>query len=112
MSQTEQNTIVLDKYRTPGAKVFTGRDKGAWVREQSRIDEIESRFDEVYFIVPNNIYSINPSFLEELFENVVIKLGKEKFLKKFTFVNEGTYNFEKALDEAISRLLRKSSVLD
>ncbi len=112
MTQVEANTINLEDYRTPGAKVFTGRDKGALVRKNSKIDEKERQFEEIYFIIPDNIYSINPSFLEELFENVVDKLGKEKFLKKFQFINKGKYNFDKSLGEAIQRLSRKRTALD
>ncbi len=112
MTQTEANTINLADFRTPGAKVFTGRDKGLHVRQKSQIDEKENKFETVYFIIPDNIYSINPSFLEELFENVVEKLGKEKFLSKFQFINQGKYNFTKSLEEAIQRLSRKKTALD
>lgn len=112
MTQTEANTINLENFRTPGAKVFTGRDKGLYVRQKSQIDEKEQSFDTVYFVIPDNIYSINPSFLEELFENVVDKLGKERFFQKFQFINQGKYNFSKSLDEAIQRLVRKKTALD
>lgn len=110
--QEKKNTILLETFRTKGAKVFTGRDYGELVREESKIDEIECKFDKVYFVIPDNIYSINPSFLEELFKNVVKKLGKEEFKEKFEFKNEGNYNFDKALDEAIERLLRSKTALD
>ena len=110
--QTEKNTIKLENFRAVGAKVFTGRDNGSQVRIDSKIDELEKEFEEVYFVIPDNIYSINPSFFEELFENVVDKLGKESFFKKFVFINEGKYNFEKPLNEAIERLLRKKTALD
>lgn len=111
MAQTEKNTIRLESFRAKGAKVFTGRDRGEQVRENSRIDEIEKNNDEVYFIIPDNIYSINPSFFEELFENVVTKLDKEGFYKKFKFINEGKYNYEKPLNEAVERLLRKKTAI-
>lgn len=107
-----ESTIKLEDFRVKGAKVFTGRDRGAYVREQSKIDEIEKKSDKVKFVVPDNIYSINPSFFEELFENVVVKLGKERFFEKFEFINEGQYSFEKSLNEAIDRLLRKKTALD
>lgn len=111
MTETE-HTINLEDFRAKGAKVFTGRDRGAQVRKDSNIDEIETQSDKVNFIIPDNIYSINPSFFEELFENVVNKLGKEGFYKKFNFVSSGQYNFEKSLNEAIDRLLRKKTALD
>ena len=72
-----------DKVRHVKAKVFTGRDRGQEVREKSRIDELEKNNDEVIIEIPADIYSINPSFFEELFFNVVTKLKKEAFLNKF-----------------------------
>ncbi|MEM5539934.1 DUF4325 domain-containing protein [Olleya sp. AS48] len=107
-----KNIINLEEFRTPKAKIFTGRDRGEQVRKDSKIDEIESKFENVDFIIPANLYSINPSFFEELFINVVKKLGEEKFYAKFNFKNEGTYNYEKPLKEAISRILREKTALD
>jgi hypothetical protein len=74
-------------------------------------DEIEDKFSNVKIIIPTNIYSINPSFFEELFFNVVNKLGKELFLSKFEFSNLGEYNFEKPLNEAIERILRTQTAI-
>jgi len=106
------NKIKLEEFRTPGAKIFTGRDRGKEVRLKSRIDEIEKTHDRVIFIIPDNLYSINPSFFEELFVNVVLKLGKEEFNKKFEFINDGDYNYAKPLSEAIDRILREKTAID
>jgi STAS-like domain of unknown function (DUF4325) len=111
MKLSKENIINLEDYRVSTAKVFTGRDRGFFVREQCKIDEIETNFDIVKVIIPSNIYSINPSFFEELFFNVVNKLGKEEFLKKFEFSNLGEYNFEKPLNEAIERILRTKTAI-
>ncbi|WP_025866313.1 STAS-like domain-containing protein [Prolixibacter bellariivorans] len=94
------------------SKVFTGRDRGKKVREDSKIDKIEAENDTVEIIIPDNIYSINPSFFEELFVNVVRKLGKERFLAKFNFTSVGDYVYEKPLNEAIDRILRSKTALD
>ncbi len=106
------NEILLEKYRTKGAKIFTGRDRGEYVRDKSKIDEIEKNKEQITIVIPNNLYSINPSFFEELFVNVVTKLGKEKFYKKFIFKNDGKYNYEKPLREAVERILREKTALD
>jgi hypothetical protein len=111
MPKELKNIIDLEDYRVSGSKVFTGRDRGIFVRDKSRIDELESIFAEISVIIPDNLYSINPSFFEELFLNVVTKLGKENFLKKFKFQCKGDYNYEKPLYEAINRILRKNSAL-
>lgn len=114
--KSEKNIINLEDYRAKGsdgsiAKIFTGRDRGEYVRTQSKIDAIENNYDLVEVIIPDNIYSINPSFFEELFVNCVTKLGKDKFLQKFKFSSLGNYNYEKPLQEAIHRILRNKTAL-
>lgn len=107
MKLSNGNIINLEDFRTHGAKVYTGRDRGRKVREDSNIDSIEATNDEVNIIIPDNVYSIIPSFFEELFLHAVLKLGKEKFLKKFKFKSEGNYKYEKPLYQAIERILRE-----
>lgn len=111
MTKSNDNTINLENFRAKGSKVFTGRDRGGDVRIRSNIDEIENKFSEVYIIIPENIYSINPSFFEELFLNVVLKLGKDNFLNKFKFESLGSYQYQKPLIEAIDRILRKKTAI-
>lgn len=93
------------------SKVFTGRDRGEMVRKKSKIDELEREFDKVTIKIPENIRSINPSFFEEMLKNVVLKLGREKFLDKFSFQCQGNYNYNKPLNEAIDRILRPDTAL-
>ena len=103
--------INLEKYRAKEgnriSKVFTGRDKGKYVREDSKIDELERKI-----IIPNDIYSINPSFLEEFLVNVVKKLGKDGFLAKFEFESLGDYEYQEPLYQAIDRILKEQTALD
>ncbi len=113
----ETNTVInLEDFRVKEgkkiSKVFTGRDRGRFVREKSKLDEMEPCNETIEIIIPENIYSINPSFFEELFVNVVKKLGKEAFLKKFKITSVGDYDFEKPLNEAIERILRSKTALD
>lgn len=105
------STIDLESYRTKGSKVFTGRNRGKQVREKSQIEKIEKKADKVEVKVPKDIYSINPSFLEEFLRPVVIKLGKNKFYEKFTFECEGPYEIETDLEEAVDRILRENHAL-
>ncbi len=103
--------INLQDYRTPGSKVFTGRDRGEKVRNKSNIDSLTSNHDSVTIIIPEDIRSINPSFLEEFLVNVVTKLGKEGFSKKFKIENKGRYQVANDLNEAIDRILREENAL-
>ncbi len=108
MKKTE---ILLGKYRNVGSKVFTGRDRGKEVREKSKIDTLEKQYDLISIIVPDDIRSINPSFLEEFLFNVIIKLGKEGFYNKFEFKTTGRYNIESDLEEAVESILREENAL-
>ncbi len=113
---SKENTINLEDFRVKEgnriSKVFTGRDRGKYVREKSRIDKIESEYTEINIIIPDNIYSINPSFFEEFLVNVVTKLGKEKFLEKFHFISEGEYEYKDPLNQAVDRILKNQTALD
>ena len=62
---------------------------------------------KITVIIPDNIYSINPSFFEELFINAVSELGREGFFEKFEFKCLGDYNYEKTLSESVNRVLRE-----
>lgn len=105
------HTINLQDYRTPGSKVFTGRDRGIEVREKSKIDSLAEVHEAISVVIPDDIRSINPSFLEEFLINVVTKLGEVGFKKKFRFENSGRYKIENDLQEAIERILRQENAL-
>lgn len=104
-------TINLNSYKAPGSKVFTGRDRGQSVREKSKIDQLAQGEDPIEVVIPEDIYSINPSFLEEFLVNVVQRLGKIAFFNKFKITNKGEYKIDKDLDEAIDRILRQDHAL-
>lgn len=104
-------TINIGDYRTFGARIYTGRDRGEEVRNKSKINKIIESYDQIEIIVPDDIITINPSFLEELFRDVVIKLGKTAFYDKFKFTCLGPYKIESNLDTAVERIIRKNSSL-
>ena len=107
------NIIDLEKYRTQlggvKSKVFTGRDRGEEVRKKSNIDNIFKENDTI--TIPENVYSITPSFLEQFFYNIVKQYGKEAFLQKIKWENNG-YNIDGPLDEAIDRIINDKTGLD
>lgn len=113
-----QVTIDLENFRSEDnvkhikSKVFTGRDRGVDVRKKSKIDELEKDYDDIVIRIPADIYSINPSFFEELFFNVVQKLKKEGFVKKFKIQSLGEYNFQNELLEAVDRILNDTTAID
>ena len=99
--------IDLEKHRTPRSKVFTGRDRGIEVRLNSQIDQLGEHNHVITIIIPTDIRSISPSFLEEFLLNVVSNYGEQGFRHKFKFENPGHYKIENNLKEAIERILRR-----
>lgn len=109
MEKTEikQTFFYLSEYNEKGIKNFLGLKNGILVREKSKFDQIEADNDKIIFVVPKDIRHISVSYLEGLICNVVRKLGKEKFLEKYYFLNEGSYDFEKPLNKAIRYILKQ-----
>jgi|SRR5690554_2330348 len=106
------NIIDLEKFRTKGSKVFTGRERGIKIREESNIDNLIETSEIVEISIPADIMSINPSFLEEFLINVVSKLGKEQFYNKVKFITESKrYDIKEDLEEAVDRILRNYNAL-
>jgi hypothetical protein len=106
-------TINLGDYRSRSgntvSRVFTGRERGKQVRELSKIDTLFNGGDRVTIIVPNDIFSITPSFLEELFKNVVANNSKKEILDRLTV--EGRYDLLSPLMEAIDRIEQSKTAL-
>ena len=100
--------IDLQDYQIKGSRVFTGRHFGYTIKVNSHINEIEATSDKVFIVLPENLGSINPSFLEEFIFDVVTKLKPVKFFEKFIFTNKGnsTYNITADLEEAVDRIMR------
>lgn len=107
-----KNIIDLENFRIKGSKVFTGRERGLKIREESKIDKLIDNSADIEILIPSDIMSINPSFLEEFLINVVKKLGKNEFYKKVNFKSESLrYNITDDLEEAIDRILRNYNAL-
>lgn len=106
-------TYILDlgKFRKKAGKtvlkVFTGRDYGADVRDRSKLDSEFVSNDCVVLKIPTDTFSITPSFLEELFYNIVKDHGKEALLERLKFDESNVYEIEEPLSEAIDRILQK-----
>ena len=107
--------IDLKNFRTVVGKtksrVFTGRDRGEDVRERSKIDELFSVEDSLEIIIPEDIFSITPSFLEELFKNIAEKYNKDVVLSHVVF--KGKYKLiQSTFEEAIDRIIQTKTGLE
>ena len=88
--------IEISKYRSSGAKIFTGRDNGIEARKELKIDELESKYEKITVIIPSDTWGINSSFFSGLFETS-IKADYKAFLDRYQF----TYNNGKELDASL-----------
>lgn len=104
--------INLEEHRTKGSKVFTGRERGISVRNNTNIDNLVKEFEQIEIIIPTDIMSINPSFLEEFLTNTVKSMGRDKFYEKVRFVSDSKrYDITLDLEEAVDRILRNDNAL-
>ena len=65
--------------------VLSGRTKGEKIREELHLKENDEKPDLVEVVVPSEIVSMNSSFFLGLFGPSVLKLGEERFKKKYQF---------------------------
>ncbi|CAG7581150.1 MAG: hypothetical protein SLAVMIC_00699 [uncultured marine phage] len=85
-------------------RVLVGGSRGNKLREQLNIDHIYSSYDEIEFIFPSNTLATNSSFFEGLFQDIIFKLGQDKFLDKFKFIG---YDCDIDIAEAIYNVDRE-----
>ena len=65
--------------------------------------------DVIKIIIPKDVYSITPSFLEEFLLNIIRKLGMKRFFEKVKFISESGYQYESSLFETAERILSGKS---
>lgn len=114
LNNYDMNRIELNNYITTNgdngrSRVLTGKRKGEEVRIKSGIDEIFSGREVLTVVVPDDVFSVTPSFLEEMFKNVVRKYGSKAVLDKVKFT--GKYRILPVFDEAVNRIAQKNSLL-
>lgn len=100
--------IDLDKYRSGGSRIFSGRDRGEVVRAAVKLDNLDKTATEVSVLVPLDVMSVNSSFFLGMFGESIRELGEEGFRKKYHF---GGKNIESTIDDAIAEELRRVSPL-
>lgn len=108
MAEQKGNEINLGDFLRKGEKVLVGRDKGIKARKESNIIEKSQQHDTINIVIPDGLYSVNPSFLEAFLKPVVKKLGKRRFYEKVKFENNKFYNIDTDLAEAVDRIVREN----
>jgi hypothetical protein len=86
MQITDTAVIDLDDFRSPGVRVFAGRDRGTLVRRDAKLNQLDRTDDPVVVCVPDDTFSISSSFFLALFGESIRRHGAEGFLRKYLFV--------------------------
>lgn len=102
----KNKTYVIDlkRYMNEDSRVLTGAEFGDELRIKTNIDEVDGY---IAILLPEDIGSVNPSFIEAFIKPLFIKLGKTEFNEKISFVSTGKYKINDDLYEAIDRILRE-----
>ncbi len=95
------------KYLDQNSSVFAGKELGILVRDKSEIDKLEQDHEIITIIIPGDIASVRPSFLEEFLKDVVLLLGRKGFQDKFHFEckNPSLYEIDDDLEEAVDCII-------
>lgn len=106
--------IKISPYRSNGAKIFTGRDKGIEAREELNLNSLDEEDEIVKVLIPSDTWGINPSFFGGMFEGSIKKLGTgftEKYIFMYSNGNELNESMKKDISDNIAYVIRNISVL-
>lgn len=78
-------TINLQQYRNPNSRILCGKTFGIQVRKKMKLDDIDKTEEQVTITIPDDIWSLNPSYFIGVFEKSIHYLGEENFRKKYLF---------------------------
>lgn len=102
-------TIQLNNYRTPGTRVFSGRERGKAVRDEIDFAALELTKELIVIEIPEDTIAFNPSFFLGLFGDTIRRLGRAEFDKKYNFSAKPIFNAD--IEEGKQRALLESKVL-
>lgn len=98
---------------TKGGEVrnLSGHDRGAHARRMFELDVLDGLSDRIHVVVPQDIYTITPSFFQGLFAISVQKFGdRDKFLEHYGFIAEAS--ILRQIENGIaSSLMRRTSFM-
>lgn len=86
------------------SKVLCGAYNGIKARNGINIEKIFDDNNIVYFIIPDDIFAINPSFLEEFLKLVILKYQYSIF-DRIVLCETNTYDVYPVLQEIVNRIL-------
>lgn len=78
-------SLDLSEYKSDGARIFAGRERGAHVRDAAAIVEFEKSDDLLDVIIPDDTYAVTSSFFLALFGETIRRLGESEFRRRVVF---------------------------
>jgi len=88
------------------ALCYIGRDKGTAIRKTLKLDEIDNSEELVLIFIRIDLISMSGGFFQNLFNNSILKLGKNKFYEKYTFVGK---NFSEFITKSVDFVINLDS---
>ncbi|MCE5222363.1 MAG: hypothetical protein LLF98_14250 [Clostridium sp.] len=92
-----------------GNKVLSGRDNGYYWRKSFKIDKLDKEDYGILVLVPEELFSINPSFFLGLFGDSIRALGEIKFRERYKFDCDEV--IMESIDEDIRRAVTEIDIL-
>ena len=109
-SPIEATTIDLGTVRDPQSRTYTGQPRGKAARSKLQIDSFDAREGTFSVRIPDDTYSVSPSFILGLFTQSIRRLGRTGFLARYDF-ESWPVELREAIEEAIDRVLTDADAL-
>ncbi len=78
-------TIDLTVLTRGEVRSLIGQDRGVAARNEFKLDELDQSGDEVIVLVPQDMRTLTPSFVQGLFAGSVGRLGEHGFFSHYKF---------------------------
>lgn len=108
--EQEEYKIDLGKFNSSDSKVYSGQNRGKDLRSSLTIEKLEKRYNKIIISIPEDTFSVNPSFFLGFLGKSVKTLGEKSFKMKYKFVC--TETIMENISEGIESALKYSSVFD
>lgn len=98
MAQIMLNELTKDQVRS-----LSGQERGVNARAYFHIDELDQQAQPVVVIVPDELDSLSPSFLQGMFSLSIRTMGADRFRQHYVFDASPAILFQ--VDRAIKNTL-------
>lgn len=101
--------VDLGQYQDAGSKVFSGRPRGAAVRERAKLTVLEGSAERIDVHVPEDTISLTSSFFLGMFRDSIRGLQEAGFRARYQFTGK---DVSRVVNDSIREALKRESPLD